>query len=92
MSKPVEPLRGDAAWRAAKKGVAERNEEAFARGRRERAARDSARVVRRASAEVLEAAADRDPATRKVRDAFLAFQAQVSPWSAMAAMGANARR
>jgi hypothetical protein len=51
MSKPVEPLRGDAAWRAAKKGVAERNEEAFARGRRERAARDSARVVRRAEEE-----------------------------------------
>ena len=47
MSKPVvEPLRGEAAWRAAKKGVAERNEEAFARGRKERAVRDTARVAR----------------------------------------------
>ena len=47
MSKSAEPLRGDAAWRAAKKGVAERNEEAFARGRKERAARDSAKAARR---------------------------------------------
>lgn len=49
-------------------------------------------ALRRASGEVLEAAADKDPATRKVRDAFLAFQARVWPWSAMGAMGANARR
>jgi hypothetical protein len=47
MSKPVEPLRGEAAWKAAKKGVAERNEAAYARGRRERAARHSAWVGRR---------------------------------------------
>ena len=47
MSKSTEPLRGEAAWKAAKKGVAERNEEAFARGRKERAARDSAKVARR---------------------------------------------
>ena len=40
MSKPTEPLRGDAAWRAAKKDVADRNEAAYARGREERAAED----------------------------------------------------
>ena len=47
MSKPTEPLRGEAAWRAAKKEIAERNEAAYARGRDERAARDAARVTRR---------------------------------------------
>ena len=38
MSKPTEPLRGDAAWRAAKKAIADRNEAAYARGREHRAA------------------------------------------------------
>jgi len=47
MSKSAEPLRGDAAWKAAKKGVAARNEEAFARGRKERAAREGERAARR---------------------------------------------
>ena len=47
MSKSTEPLRGDAAWRAAKKEVSDRNEAAYARGRRERADRDAARVSRR---------------------------------------------
>jgi hypothetical protein len=47
MSKPIEPLRGEAAWKAAKKEIAERNEAAYARGRRERADRDAARVTRR---------------------------------------------
>jgi hypothetical protein len=47
MSKPTEDLRGDAAWKAAKKGVADRNEAAYARGRRERAARDAAFASRR---------------------------------------------
>ena len=47
MSKSVEPLRGDAAWRAAKKGVADRNEEAYARGRKDRAAKNTAFAVRR---------------------------------------------
>ena len=47
MSKPSEGLRGEAAWKAAKKDIAERNEAAYARGRRERAARDAARVTRR---------------------------------------------
>lgn len=47
MSKPAEPLRGEAAFKAMKKGVAERNEQAYARGRRERAARNTAFAVRR---------------------------------------------
>jgi hypothetical protein len=52
MSKPdAEPLRGDAAWRAAKKGVAERNEEAFARGRKERAAKNTAWTARQIAQE-----------------------------------------
>ena len=38
MSKPEEPLRGEAAWRAEKKAIAARNEAAYARGRTERAA------------------------------------------------------
>jgi hypothetical protein len=47
MSKqPIEPLRGDAAWKAAKKDVASRNEAAYARGRRERAARAVAWATR----------------------------------------------
>jgi hypothetical protein len=48
MSKPpAEPLRGEAAWKAAKKGIAERNEQAYARGRKERAAKNTAFAVRR---------------------------------------------
>jgi hypothetical protein len=47
MSKPSEPLRGEAAWKAAKKKVADHNEAAYARGRRERAARHAAWVARR---------------------------------------------
>jgi hypothetical protein len=46
MSKPIEPLRGEAAWKAAKKGVAERNEAAYAQGRQERTKRDAARAAR----------------------------------------------
>ena len=47
MSKPVEPLRGEAAFKAAKQGIAARNEEAYARGRKERAARNTAFAARR---------------------------------------------
>jgi hypothetical protein len=47
MSKPVEPLRGEAAWKAAKKGIAERNEQAYARGRKDRAAKNTAFAARR---------------------------------------------
>jgi hypothetical protein len=47
MSTPTEPLRGEAAWKAAKKQVADRNEAAYAQARRERELRDAARVTRR---------------------------------------------
>lgn len=46
MTKSVEPLRGEAAWKAAKKSVADRNEAAWARGRRDRAARNVEWTVR----------------------------------------------
>ena len=51
MSKSTDPLRGEAAWKAQKKEIADRNEAAFARGRRDRAARDAARVTRRVQEE-----------------------------------------
>ena len=35
---PPQPLRGDAAWRAEKDRVAQRNEDAYKRGREQRAA------------------------------------------------------
>jgi hypothetical protein len=47
MAKSTEPLRGEAAWRAAKKEIADRNEQAYARGRRERAVRDARASTRR---------------------------------------------
>jgi hypothetical protein len=47
MSKSDEPLRGEAAWRAAKKDIADRNEAAYARGRKDRAARNVAWTKRR---------------------------------------------
>ena len=37
----TEPLRGDAAWRAEKKAIAQRNDAARAAGVRERAAKDA---------------------------------------------------
>jgi hypothetical protein len=51
MTKSTEPLRGEAAWKAAKKEIADHNEAAYARGRRERAARHAAWVKRRAEEE-----------------------------------------
>jgi hypothetical protein len=44
---PTEPLRGEAAWRAAKKEVAERNEEAYARGRKDRAVKNAKAATKR---------------------------------------------
>ena len=41
MAKSTEPLRGEAAWRAAKKEIAARNELAYARGRRVRELRNA---------------------------------------------------
>jgi hypothetical protein len=40
-AKPTEPLRGEAAWRAQKKEIAQRNEAARAAGTRKRAAKDA---------------------------------------------------
>jgi hypothetical protein len=64
MSKPVEPLRGEAAWKATKKGIADRNEQAYARGRRDRAARNSAFAARRLEQE---RQSDRDLARQHAR-------------------------
>jgi hypothetical protein len=47
MSKPTENLRGEAAWKAAKQEIAERNEAAYARGRKDRVARNANFAVRR---------------------------------------------
>ena len=47
MSKSIEPLRGEAAWKAQKKEIAARNDAAYARGRTERAAREAAKATRR---------------------------------------------
>jgi hypothetical protein len=42
-----EPLRGEAAWRAAKQEVSARNEAAYARGRDDRAKRNADAIRRR---------------------------------------------
>jgi hypothetical protein len=47
MPKSNEPLRGEAAWKAAKQEIADRNEAAYARGRKDRAARNAAWTKRR---------------------------------------------
>ncbi len=47
MSPSKEPPRGEAAWKATKQEIADRNEAAYARGRRERAARNVAWAKRR---------------------------------------------
>lgn len=49
-TKPTVPLRGEAAWKAAKKEISDRNEAAYARGRRDRAAKNAdAQAQRRAA-------------------------------------------
>jgi hypothetical protein len=50
------PLRGDDAYRAQKKAIAERNEAAYARGREQRAVRDREAAVRRHEQERRESA------------------------------------
>jgi hypothetical protein len=64
MSKSVEPLRGEAAWKAMKKDVAERNEQAYARGRKDRAAKNTAFAARRLEQE---REANRDLPRRRAR-------------------------
>ena len=49
-----EPLRGDAAWRAAKARVAEHNEAAYKRGREQRAAQDQMAADKRRAADKAE--------------------------------------
>jgi hypothetical protein len=51
MTEEFTPPRGDAAWKAAKQRVADRNEAAFARGRKERGARDAAMRKRQRDAD-----------------------------------------
>jgi len=52
MSKEApEPLRGHAAWKAAKQAVSDKNEAAYARGRQERAARNVRATDQRRAAE-----------------------------------------
>jgi hypothetical protein len=42
-----EPLRGEAAWKAEKRRILERNEAAYARGREDRAARNARAIAAR---------------------------------------------
>lgn len=43
-------------------------------------------ALRRAATEVLEAHAGKDPMTRRVRDAFLAYRAEAGPWAELQAL------
>src|SRR4051794_32809435 len=54
--RPSEPLRGEAAWRAAKDAIAKRNDAARARGAAERAAYEEMRAEHRRTAARREAA------------------------------------
>jgi hypothetical protein len=52
MSKnPETPLRGEAAWRAAKQEIADKNAAACARGREQRTAREEQKAAERRAAE-----------------------------------------
>ncbi len=52
--KTDEPLRGDAAWQAAKAEIAQRNDAARARGRKQREASDAAKLAARREADAHE--------------------------------------
>ncbi len=56
--------RGEAAWKAAKQLIADRNEAAYARGRRERAARDADAARRRRDADRQDVASRPQPGGR----------------------------
>ena len=45
------PLRGEAAWQAQKKAIADRNDAAYARGQKQRAAEEASARARRIDAE-----------------------------------------
>jgi hypothetical protein len=64
MTKKTEPLRGEAAWKAARKDIADRNEAAYARGRRDRAARNAAITARRLEEERQDARSLRESGPR----------------------------
>lgn len=49
-----QPLRGEAAWKAAKAQMAKRNDAARARGSELRAAKEAAKLARRAAADARE--------------------------------------
>jgi hypothetical protein len=49
-----EPLRGEAAWNAAKAEIAQRNDAARARGRKQREASDAAKLADRRAADARE--------------------------------------
>ena len=72
-------------------GFEARNARAVAALRQEHGVRfhalpaDVVAALRRASTEVLEAAAAKDAFTRKVRDAFVAFQAVAQGWAGLSA-------
>ena len=51
---PDQPLRGDAAWKAAKAEIAQRNDAARARGAKIRAADEAAKLARRREADARE--------------------------------------
>jgi hypothetical protein len=56
--------RGEAAWKAEKQRIAERNEAAYARGRRERAARDADAARQRLEADRRDVASRPQPGGR----------------------------
>jgi hypothetical protein len=51
---PDKPLRGEAAWKAAKAEIAQRNDAARTRGRQQRAASEAAELARRRAADAHE--------------------------------------
>jgi hypothetical protein len=53
-AKPDQPLTGDAAWRAARQAVSDRNDQAFKRGAERRAAEDAQVMARRRDADLRE--------------------------------------
>lgn len=54
--KPDEPLRGEAAWKAAKAEMAQRNDAARARGAKLRAASEAAKIARSRATDAYERA------------------------------------
>jgi hypothetical protein len=69
MTNDETPLRGDAAWNAAKREVAKRNEAAYAKAREDRTMREAAVRAREAAAERREfASLPRQPKAPRASD------------------------